>query len=420
MPRIAKELSALAVKSLKHPDPSDIKPFKVAVGGVSGFMLQISPSSAKSWLLRTVVGVKRREIGLGSYPEVSLQDARNRAREMKDKIRQGIDPVAERKSTRAALVMAQSRGLTFADAVDQCLESKLQQFKNEKHKKQWRSTLDTYAAPVIGKMLVADIEMQDVLRVLEPVWATKTETATRLRQRIEGVLSWATVKGHRTGDNPARWAGNLKEILPTPSKVANAGHHAALQLKDAPLWFAALKKRDGLAARALEFLTLTAARSGEVRGAKWPEIDFEQKLWIVPAARMKAGREHRVPLTPEALAVLKAVPRTGDFIFAAHRGGALSDMTISAVMRRMQEDEVKAGRKGWVDGKSGDPAVPHGLRSTFRDWCAEKTEYPRDMAEMALAHTVGSDVERAYRRGDMIEKRRAMLQDWAHFLKGKK
>lgn len=290
--------------------------------------------------------------------------------------------------------------------------------------------MDTYASPVIGNMDVAAITTQDILRVLTQdtdggtLWESKTETASRLRGRIEAVLSQATVAGFRAGDNPARWAGNLKELLPKPSAIADKGNQPALAVAELPAWFAALRKRDGISARAIEFLALTAARSGEIRGMVWSEVhdlDGDKPMWVIPAQRMKAKREHRVPLSPEAVKSLKAVPQVegSDYVFPAVRGGSLSDMALSGVMRRMQEAEVKAGRKGWLDPRLGRPAVPHGLRSTFRDWAAEKG-YERDMAEIALAHTVGSEVERAYRRSDVIERRRAMMAAWAATCRGER
>jgi len=352
---------------------------------------------------------------------VTLSQARDKAREARNKIERGIDPVEERKAAKASLVAAQARGLTFADAVDKALAAKLDAFKNAKHRQQWENTLTTYATPDLGRMLVQDITTQDVLRVLQPLWMDKTETASRLRGRIEAVLSWATVAGHRTGDNPARWAGNLKELLPPPSKVANEGNHPALALEDAPRWYAALQGREGFGARALEFAALTATRSQEVRGALWEEIDMDKALWIIPGARMKMDREHRIPLTARAVAMLKALPRLegNALVFPAARGGQLSDMTLSATMKRMHESEIAQGGAGFIDRTSKRPAVPHGLRSTFRDWVAEKTTYPGDMAEVALAHRIGNAVEASYRRGDMIEKRRRMMADWADFMGGK-
>lgn len=419
MPKVAKELSALDVKRLQHPGKGLNATFPV--GGVSGLALQITPNGGRSWLLRVLIGGRRREIGLGGFPDVTLAGARERAREVKDKIRNGIDPVEERRAARAALVTARARGLTFADATDRYLAAKLDAFKNAKHRQQWRNTLDTYAMPHVGKMMVQDIAVQDVLRILEPIWQTKTETASRLRGRVESVLSWATVAGHRAGDNPARWAGNLKELLPAPSKVAKEGNHPAIQIADAPRWFAALRERDGIGSRALEFAALTAARSQEVRGARWDEIDLDAAMWIVPAERMKMDREHRVPLTADAVALLKALPRFADnpLLFPAPRGGEMSDMTLSATMKRLHAADVAKGGKGFVDRVNKRPAVPHGLRSTFRDWVAEETHFPGDMAEVALAHKVGNAVEASYRRGDMVEKRRAMMAAWAGHLTGR-
>ena len=391
-----------------------------AVGGVTGLHIQVLPSGSASWLLRILVGAKRREIGLGGYPDVTLAQARDKARDMREKVRLGIDPVEERRAAKASLVSMQRRGLTFAEAIDRYLEAKLEAFSNAKHKAQWRATLETYAKPELGKMLVADIQVQDVLRVLHPIWADRTETASRLRGRIEAVLSWATVSGHRTGDNPARWAGNLKELLPAPAKVAKSDNQPALSLDDAPAWFAALQSREGFGARALEFAALTAARSGEVRGAQWSEIDPPRALWVIPAERMKMGREHRVPLSAAAVALLEALPRLDgcDMVFPSSKGGPLSDMTLSATMRRIHEAEIEAERPGFLDRVSKRPAVPHGLRSTFRDWVAERTTFPGDMAEVALAHRISNAVEAAYRRGDMIEKRRTMMDAWTAFLSG--
>ena len=416
MPKIAAELSALDVKRLTHPGGKRNVLF--SVGGVPGLHMQITPNGARSWVLRVKVGTLRRDIGLGGFPGVTLSQARDKAREARAKIESGIDPVEERKAAKAALVAAQRRGLTFANAVDRCLAAKLDAFKNAKHRQQWENTLATYAVPDLGQILVQDITTQDVLRVLQPLWMDKTETASRLRGRIEAVLSWATVAGHRTGDNPARWAGNLKELLPPPSKVANEGNHPALSLDDAPRWFAALQAREGFGSRALEFLALTASRSQEIRGALWDEIEMDKALWTIPAARMKMDREHRVPLSDEALNLLKTLPRLegNPLVFPAARGGQLSDMTLSAAMKRMHESDVAAGGVGFIDRTSKRPAVPHGLRSTFRDWVAERTTYPGDMAEVALAHRISNAVEASYRRGDMIEKRRRMMADWAGYL----
>lgn len=419
MPKIAQELGPLDIKRLVHGGGKSNS--MVAVGGVNGLYLQITPKGGRTWVLRMLVGSRRRDIGLGGFPTVTLAQAREKAREARDKVERGVDPVEERKAAKAKLIEARRKGMLFSEAVDKALAAKLDAFRNEKHRAQWRSTLDNYALPEIGALPVGKIDTAAVLRCLQPIWATKTETATRLRGRIEAVLSWATVAGHRTGDNPARWAGNLKELLPAASKVAKESNHPALQLDHAPAWLTDLQKREGFPARALEFLTLTAARSGEVRGAQWDEMDLEHALWIIPAHRMKMQREHRVPLTAEAVALLKALPRLDGnaLVFPGARGGQLSDMALSMLMKRQHTAAVAAGGDGYLDRVSKRPSVPHGLRSTFRDWVAERTQYPGDMAEVALAHRISSAVEAAYRRGDMIEKRRRMMADWASFLSGR-
>jgi integrase len=346
-----------------------------------------------------VVGNKRRNLGLGGYPEVSLAEAREKAREVKKLIQQGIDPVEEKKARKRAL-MALSNRLTFADAAISCHKQKSSEFKNDKHSKQWISTIETYANPVIGDLPIDEIELHHILSVLEPIWHSKTETASRLRQRLEAVLSWATVSGHRSGDNPARWQGHLDAVLPKPGKLKKVKHHSALPWQQIGAFMQDLRKRPGMAARCLEFIILTACRSGEARLATWDEIDLESKTWTVPADRMKASKEHTVPLTDDAVKLLKALPRFegSQYVFPAPRGGPLSDMAISAVCRRMKVE-----------------AVPHGFRSTFRDWCSENTNFPREVAEMALAHTIESKVEAAYRRGDLFQKRRRLLEAWAGF-----
>lgn len=417
MPRVAKELSALDVKRLSHPGGPVINA-TFSVGGVPGLTLQITPNGAKTWLLRVTIGRKRSQVGLGGYPEVPLARAREKAREAREQIARGENPIEQRRAARTALAATTGRGRTFTEATEQYLATKLDAFKNSKHRQQWRNTLVTYAEPELGRMLVSDIQVQDVLRVLQPLWTEKTETAKRLRGRIEAILSWATVSGHRSGDNPARWAGNLKELLPAASKVAKGGNQPALTLDDAPAWFKALRGRGGMGSRALEFTALTAARSGEVRGATWSEINLNNALWIIPAERTKMEREHRVPLTPAALALLQALPRLegSELVFPAVRGGKLSDMTLSQTMKRIHETEVANSGTGFIDRVSKRPAVPHGLRSTFRDWVAERTHYPGELAEVALGHKIGNAVEAAYRRGDMIEKRRIMMAAWADFL----
>jgi len=309
------------------------------------------------------------------------------------------------------------RRITFQDAMERFLKWKIEEFRNEKHKAQWRSTLDRYAVPVLGSIPVAQIGVDDVLRALKPIWNEKTETASRLRGRMEGVLAWATTNGYRSGVNPARWKGNLDTALPKPSKITKNRHHGALSVEEIADWWRVLSERQGASADALRFLALTAARSGEVRGMTWAEVDIEKRTWVIPAERMKAGKEHRVPLCDETLKILMRQPKEAKSetspVFRGMRGGPLSDMSLSAVMKKIAE--ANPGR--FLDQKSGRPAVPHGLRSTFRDWAAERG-IDRDLAEMALAHTVGSQVERAYRRSDMFERRRKLGEDWCAFVKG--
>lgn len=419
MPKRARELGPLDIKRMANAGGTKTEAF--SVGGVTGLYMQVTPSGAASWLLRIKVGNLRREIGLGAYPDVTLSQAREKARETRQGITEGRDPVLERRAAKAALIAAQRRDMTFERAMAEYLQSKLQAFQNAKHRDQWRNTLETYAKPALGRMLVQDIQPRDVLRALQPIWDTIPETAARVRGRIEAVLSWATVAGYRTGDDPARWAGNLKELLPAAPKFARVVNQPALAVDDVPRWFADLRKRDGMGARVLEFLAMVAARSGEVRGATWAEIDLERALWVIPAQRMKMKREHRVPLPRAAMALLQALPKMPEnaLVFPAQRGGMLSDMTLSATMRRIHAADIENGGPGYVDRVSKAPAVPHGLRSTFRDWVADRTRYPGEMAEVALAHRISNATEAAYRRGDMIEKRRGMMGDWVGFIDGK-
>lgn len=371
-----------------------------AVGGVAGLQLQIIGGS-KAWILRTMIGSKRRRMGLGPFPQVTLADARAKARKALETVETGADPIEERRKARALLAAANAKAKTFDECVADYLEAKGDEWRNAKHRQQWTNTLATYAGPVIGRLQVSDIELPHVLNVLNPIWKSKTETAKRLRGRIETVLDWATVRGYRKGENPARWKGHLEHQLSKPSRIAKVEHHVAMDLDRTADYWARLLRKPGNGAMALRLAILTASRSGEVRGAQWSEFDLQARLWTVPAERMKAGKEHRVPLSDQALQLVQAMPKIEDteFVFPGIKGQALSDMTLLKVMRDM-----------------GETAVPHGFRSTFRDWASERTNFPNHLAEMALAHAIENKVEAAYRRGDLLAKRMEMMQAWADFV----
>lgn len=393
MARVAKEISALTVSKLTVEGAH-------AVGGAPGLQLQILGAS-KVWVLRFSLHGKRRRMGLGSYPAVSLAAARDAARQAHALIRSGEDPIQERLSSRKAKSTAAAKSLTFRQAAAQYIAAHEGTWTNNKHYQQWVNTIATYADPVIGVLHVGEIEQLHIMQILDPIWRTKTETALRLRGRIEQVLNWAAVHGHRSGPNPARWRNHLDLLLPAPERISPVKHHPAVAIREARDVFADICKSQGNGSFALQLQILTAVRSGEARGALWSEIDFETKVWTIPAQRMKAKVEHRVPLPDQAVDLLMKQPRIvgTDLVFPSSTMRPLSDMTLTAVMRRLKRDEV-----------------PHGWRSTFRDWVGERTEYPGELAEKALAHSVGSKVEQAYRRGDMLNKRRPLMQDWADFL----
>ena len=397
MPRKARELSPLEIRRL-------LRPGRWSVGGVDGLALQVTDSGARSWVLRIAVGGKQREMGLGSFPTVSLAEAREKARRHRAQLGEGADPIAARRAAVSAAAADRSSQQTFAEVAGQYIALHRKSWKNEKHGAQWTSTLQTYADPVIGSLLVRDVTAAHVIRVLEPIWTSKTETATRVRSRLELVFDFAAARGLREGPNPARWRGNLDAAFPKASKVAKVQHHAALEVGGVGVFMSRLRGQSGMGARALEFAVLTAARSGEVRCATWSEIDMPAALWVLPAGRMKSGREHRVPLSKPAINLLRALRggTAGGLVFPGMRG-PLSDMSLTAVLRRMN---VKV--------------TAHGFRSTFRDWVAEFTDHSNEVAEMALAHAVGDKVEAAYRRGDLFEKRVSLMSDWAAYLESKK
>ncbi len=395
MARIAKALGALEVKRLAEPGLH-------AVGTVPGLYISIKPTGAKSWILRTTIGTKRSDMGLGSYPAVPLADAWERARAALDTIRNGQNPIAERESKKATVTW------TFKTCALAYIQTHKPSWKNAKHGQQWENTLETYVYKHFGHKHVKDVDTEDVVSAIRAEWSTKNETMVRIRNRIELVLSWAAAQGYRPkGFNPAQWRGHLDQVLPKPSKVNKRRHHEAVPIDRMYEFMQRLANVEGMSARCLEFTILCACRSGESRGALWSEIDMDSGTWSIPASRMKAGRPHRIPLSDRALTLLDLLPRMVnddgeeiDLVFPGlHGDKPLSDMSLTAAMRRMKLT-----------------AVPHGFRSTFTDWVAERTAYPSEVREMALAHAIGNDTEAAYRRGDLFEKRRNLMNEWAAFI----
>jgi integrase len=366
-----------------------------------GLYLQVSKWNTKSWLFRYSRNYKLRSLGLGATHTITLLEARKRARQARQQLLGGIDPIDSKHENRQKEQAAQARMMTFDQCAAAYIDAKRHGWKNAKHAEQWTSTITTYASPVIGKMPVAAVDTALVMKVLQPIWTTKTETATRLRSRIESILGWATVSKYRTGENPARWRGHLDNLLAKRSKVKKVAHHPALPYAEMGAFVRELRKQDGMGATALEFTILTAARTGEVIGARWDEFDLPSKTWTIPPERMKAEKEHLVPLCDRAIEILKELqPLGGEFVFPGLKPGKpLSNMAMLALLKRMDR---------------GDLTV-HGFRSTFRDWAAEQTAYPHEMAEMALAHAVGNKTEAAYRRGNLFKKRILMMQDWQKY-----
>mgnify|MGYP001476223118 CR=1 FL=1 len=397
------------------------KPGKYFDGGGSGLFVLVKKNGTKFFVQRLTINGSRIEIGLGSVSATKLHLAREAAADNKRLARQGIDP---RKKTNT-----DGRVPNFAEASEAFLKFKMKEFSNAKHRAQWTSTLQNHAFPKIGKLSVDVITVNDIQALLQPIWFEKTETASRLRQRIEAILDWAKIKGYRSGENPAIWRGNLSGLLPRPSKIANKKHFPAIPVGSAAKWWADLQMRDGVGAQALAFLTLCASRSGEVRQMTWDQLDLfdEEKaaekgylgLWTIPAPVMKMRRVHRVPISRAAKKILlqRRSMTNGSLVFPSRLGSQLSDMTMSQLMRRMNEANQKKDLSDYLDEESKKPGVPHGLRSTFRNWAAEHG-FPNEMAEIQLAHKVGSETTQAYLRTDLLAARANMLERWSAFLKG--
>jgi len=392
MPTIHK-LTALKVKNASK-----------TVGDGGGLWLKVQSGGRRSWTFRYRFAGKAREIGIGSIADLPLGQARQVAADYRTLVARGTDPKAKRDAERLEKELERNRSRTFDQCIDSYLAARSSEWRNAKHRQQWRNTLRTYASPIFGHLPVAEVGINEVIRVLEPIWNTKTETATRVRQRIEAVLDWATVMQIRQGDNPARWKGNLSELLPTPTKVKKVKHHGAMPVRDMPTFMARLRELSSIAAMAMEFTILTAARTGEVIGATWDEIDLAAQTWTVPHERMKAGKQHVVPLPNRAIELLKLLPRFKEtpYLFpGARTGRPISNMTMLKLLKQSL---------GYPD------YTVHGFRSTFRDWAAEETNFPVRAVEYALAHQLKDKVEAAYQRSNLLEQRRELMHAWMLFL----
>ncbi|RWC25943.1 MAG: site-specific integrase [Mesorhizobium sp.] len=403
MPRTINKLSAVEVAKKSEAG---------VYGDGGGLYLQVAKSTSKtakdgnvtkSWLFRYMLAGKARYMGLGDVQTFNLKEARERARAARQMVADGKDPIEERRERTATLRADDAKRVTFKQASERYIAAHTAGWKNAKHADQWRNTLAAYAWPIIGDLPVAKVETSHIMQIIEPIWTEKTETASRVRGRVELVLDWAKARHYRSGDNPARWRGHLDKLLPARSKVAKVQHHEALPYADLPAFMARLRAMDSISARALEFTILNAVRTGEAIGATENEFDFEKKLWTIPAERMKSGRPHRVPLSDRAIAILKSVSREADspFMFpGARKGKPLSNMAMLQLLRGTKEMEG---------------LTVHGFRSTFRDWAAERSNFQREVAEAALAHVLSDKTEAAYQRGDMLEKRRKLMNAWAKF-----
>ena len=393
MPRAINKLSQLTVTKTTKPG---------LYGDGGGLYLQITAAGVKSWLFRYMRAGKARGMGLGPVHTIGLAEARTRALNCRRQLLDGTDPIDSRNAERAAQQIEQAAEMTFKQCAEKYIEAHRAGWKSAKHADQWTNTLTTYADPVFNSQPVSAIDTTLVMKVLEPIWATKTETASRVRGRIESVLDWATVRGYRTGENPARLKGHLDTLLPKRSRVQKVVHHPALPYVNVAAFMKTLQSQEGTAARALEFLILTATRTNEVIGATWSEFDLEEGVWTIPAERMKMRKEHRVPLSARAIALIKAQEdmKQGDYVFPGARyKKPLSNMAMLQLLERMKRDAITV----------------HGFRSTFRDWAGETTHYPREVCEAALAHGIKDKAEAAYARGDLFAKRASLMEDWAEF-----
>src|ERR1051325_7986284 len=397
MAKRAAGLTARQVETRKRPG-------LFADGG--GLYLQVAPTGAKTWIFRFQLGGRRRDMGLGSVQVYTLAEAREKAAAARRMVAEGSDPIEVRRAERSTKAIETAKVISFRECAERYIEAHRAGWRNAKHAATWPASKSADVYPVFGALPVQSIDVALVMKAVEPIWTVKPETAGRIRGRIESVLDWATARGYRQGENPARWRGHLENLLPNRSKVRRVEHYAALPYSEIGSFMAELRQRqDAVAARALEFAILTAGRTGEVLGARWDEINTAERLWNVPPQRVKAGKEHRVPLSDSALAIIEkmAAIRQGDFVFPGGKvGRPPSNMAMAMLLRRMQRDDLTV----------------HGFRSSFKDWAAERTNFPAEVSEMALAHTVPDKVEAAYRRGDLFNKRRQIMDAWAIFCDG--
>ena len=392
MARVLNRLSDVTVRAKKRPG-------YCADGG--NLYLRVAAGGTKGWIFRFTIGGRTRDAGLGPYPTVSLVKARQEAERCRRLVAAGVDPIETRQEQQETARIESAKAITFEQCALAYIASHELGWKSQKHKALWRSTLKAYVYPVVGALPVQAIDTGLVMKILEPIWGTKPETASRVRGEVESVLNWAKARGYRAGENPAAWRGHLDHLLPARSKVRRVQHHLAVPYPEMPAFMAKLRSREGIVARALEFTILTASRVGEALGARWDEIDLAQRMWIVPANRMKSAREHRVPLSPRAITILTdmAQVRQNEFVFAGLKQGRhLSDMGLRTLVADLREGVTR-----------------HGFRSSFRDWAAETTGFPNHVVEMALAHALPDAVEAAYRRGDLLEKRRKLMEAWAAY-----
>jgi integrase len=409
MARLIDKLKPLEVSKIKIPGYH---------GDGGGLWLQVSSSGSKSWIFRFTLNRKQREMGLGAVHTVSLAEARLKAREHRLMLQGGKDPLENREELKRADALARAKMMTFDQCANEYIATHRSGWKNIKHAGQWESTLTTYASPIFGAFPVAEIDTSLVMKVLSPIWTLKTETATRVRGRIESVLGWATTSCFREGENPARWKGHLENLLASPNKIKNVQHQPSLSWQEIGAFMIALRQQESIAAQAVEFCILTAARTGEVRGATWDEIDIEGGLWVIPDHRMKGGVKHHVPLSTGAKSLLSKIPKVGKHVFTgANYGKGLSDMSLLEVCRRLDEANIKSGGKGWKDPTLNRTITTHGFRATFRTWGGEfvANSFPNEVLEHALAHKLPDKVEAAYTRGTMFEKRIMLMQAWSDY-----